>query len=873
MDLGAKLLAGRRRRPGRFAEGRGRLTSAGLVLILALAGCEQPLTRGDYLSPDLRGRVEQLKADVARGPTSAATVEQRARVLWDWLNAYSLTGGTMHVSLPALIARVLAYDATGPTVLRDLDRAVRELQIRDEQPGAIGTLTTDDTGPFPAGSYQTIEQTYTVGEMPMLSGGGVLVARHFMTNAGAYQTDDPAADNYVSIRSSNSDARFVVDSVALGGMHGGFRSPADALVFRLEGASLETGDSFTVTYGDTSGGSNGFRLQTYSNDHFPLPLYVDLQGEGHFLTLPIQAYSVVGLQTYAVHGFAPSVVQTGEPFTVSVRSEDIHYNRATGGYPSYQVTLNGESFAELPASDEAITLMNDLTLAEPGVYRFGFRSPNGRVVGTSNPIWVQEQPAHRIYWGDTHGHSGFAEGQGSADAFMRFGRDDARLDFLTHSEHDIWMDDSEWETLRENVEHYTVPGEFIAFLGYEWTVRASSGGHHNVFFRTPRGRNRVPVQLASVPSELYRRLEIANDLKDVLIIPHAHQAGDWRVSHARMETLVEIMSMHGTFEWFGRAYLSHGHEVGFIAASDDHLSHPGYPTPLATGLAQRGGLAAVLAPEKTTNAIFDALKAKRTYATTGPRIILDVELNDAAMGTRTRFAAERKLRGRVMGTSPIDTITVVKNQEEVWSQDFLSSAEGPAGLVAVSFWSQTDPGMRDNPRGWRSWEGTVNVRGAPLLGASAPSFSNRLTQFASIDPSHPNRVNFRTFTRGSTSTIVLELADAGPGTAIEIDLQPTVEQPTAPSLYRQPARIPGQKLEFRLADLVAGRATLALPVERFEDRVTVRRIVRDAPLDREFEFVDDDAVGQGDNYYVRVTQLDGAVAWSSPIWVGGFSVP
>ena len=37
----------------------------------------------------------------------------------------------------------------------------------------------------------------------------------------------------------------------------------------------------------------------------------------------------------------------------------------------------------------------------------------------------------------------------------------------------------------------------------------------------------------------------------------------------------------------------------------------------------------------------------------------------------------------------------------------------------------------------------------------------------------------------------------------------------------------------------------------------------------EFSFVDS-ARGQGDYYYVRVTQRNDAIAWSSPIWVGGY---
>ena len=44
---------------------------------------------------------------------------------------------------------------------------------------------------------------------------------------------------------------------------------------------------------------------------------------------------------------------------------------------------------------------------------------------------------------------------------------------------DIWLDDAEWEVLRENVRSYTEEGSFIAYLGYEWTVNTTRGGHHN----------------------------------------------------------------------------------------------------------------------------------------------------------------------------------------------------------------------------------------------------------------------------------------------------------------------------------------------------------------------------------------------------------
>ncbi len=105
--------------------------------------------------------------------------------------------------------------------------------------------------------------------------------------------------------------------------------------------------------------------------------------------------------------FVPSIVGTGEPFNLSVRSEDDLTNRATGPIPEYQVFLNGKPYSRIPEGNEPITVLRIATIDEPGVYRFSFRSSDGKVIGMSNPVWVRKDPSHRIYWGETHGHTGF----------------------------------------------------------------------------------------------------------------------------------------------------------------------------------------------------------------------------------------------------------------------------------------------------------------------------------------------------------------------------------------------------------------------------------------------------------------------------------
>lgn len=479
-------------RPGRAAANR--LPRWAAVWIAAFA---LPVLGAapDYLSAELRQRVEALRADAAVTPTGPENAEARALVLWDWANAYASSGGYLPVNLTAMI-RPGVIDAA--TAAAATDAYVRELGLLDDDADALGSLSAD-TGPFEARSRATFQQTWTVGSEAVEPGGGILVTRHFMLDGGTYQTDDPAADDYVSIASSDPAVRFTAATAPVSGMHGGFRGAAPALLFRVTEGRLDRGDTVTVTYGDRSGGSRGLLMPTFSSDRMPYPLYVVFEPGGHQFSLPIQPIRVTGTRIAGVHGFVPSVLRPGEAFELSVRAEDRYYNRARGPIPGWQVFANDRPLVDIPPGDRAIVVLDHLSFDEPGVYRLSLRSRDGTIRGVANPILVSAD-APRVYWGDTHGHSGFAEGIGTPERFMTWARDDARLDFVTHSEHDIWTDDHEWQVLKDNVERFSEDGRFVAYLGYEWTTRNFFGGHHNVLFRTAASREVGAVSGAAHPA-------------------------------------------------------------------------------------------------------------------------------------------------------------------------------------------------------------------------------------------------------------------------------------------------------------------------------------------------------------------------------------
>ena len=71
-----------------------------------------------------------------------------------------------------------------------------------------------------------------------------------------------------------------------------------------------------------------------------------------------------------------------------------------------------------------------------------------------------------------------------------------------------------------------------------------------------------------------------------------------------------------------------------------------------------------------------------------------------------------------------------------------------------------------------------------------------------------------------------------------------------------------------MSRLVNGRTEQKLQAGDHVDRIAIQTVDPDAELNREFAYNDYALPEPGDYYYIRVSQLDGGRAWSSPWWVG-----
>jgi hypothetical protein len=356
----------------------------------------------------------------------------------------------------------------------------------------------------------------------------------------------------------------------------------------------------------------------------------------------------------------------------------------------------------------------------------------------------------------------------------------------------------------------------------------------------------------------------------VVIIPHAHQAADWNQTYAPMERVVELQSGHGTFEAFANAFLRNGFVVGFIGSSDNHNQHPGYT---AGTNRQMGGLAAVMAEENTPDMLFDSMRRRACYATTGERIIVEAEMGGAPMGSILAEDADRKVRCSVMGTAPIDAIDLIKNSEVVFSRRYLEPRLDSGVQVQVMLESSTNVAEAEeghfNPRGARPWRGTIEVRGARLVDFKKPWFYSPETFELDRDEADPNTLVFSTNTRGRPKGILLELDGATEATEVVVHLEKVRESAGSPGpRERAPERLPAAEIPFRLGELVKGVEVHEMKVVDNVDSVSAQLVPADAALDQRFEYADLSDAKSGDYYYLRVTQVDGARAWTSPVWFG-----
>jgi hypothetical protein len=473
-----------------------------------------------------------------------------------------------------------------------------------------------------------------------------------------------------------------------------------SVVARVRRGSLEPGDTLRFVYGDSSAGGLGSlsRTDRYAEDFEELLIKTDGNSDGFFVAPEGQpALTVLPGPAEAIAVAAPAVAAPGEAVDVRLHGLDAFGNRTelpAGRWVllARRLAVAGEAapptdtLASVPMDAPADGVKERVWLDQPGLYRLEARheSGGGTIAGANDLLLVERgSPFDGILWGDIHCHSALSDGTGAPEDLYAYARDVAGLDVCVVTDHDAHglfplAERGGWETIRAAARDAYAPGSFVTLLGYEWTNW--TWGHRNVYYPSLDGEVFSMLDPASdTPEELWKRIAPYGGVT----IPHHPGGGpvpiDWSVpSPEERETVVEICSIHGSSEAAGvergiyrpveegmvRAALNRGHELGILAAGDTHDGHPGR----RTAGAPANGLAAFRTGDLTREGVWAALRERRVYGTSGPRILLATEWDGLRPGAKLDRAPTGPLSVEVCAPEPIEVVEVV----------------GPEGPLAVS---------------------------------------------------------------------------------------------------------------------------------------------------------------------------------------------
>jgi len=278
--------------------------------------------------------------------------------------------------------------------------------------------------------------------------------------------------------------------------------------------------------------------------------------------------------------------------------------------------------------------------------------------------------------------------------------------------------------------------------------------------------------------------------------------------------------MEGTFVIDG---LKRGHKFGLIASSD-HGHGASYVGAFSDSLDR--------------SAIFDALHSRRTFAATTRDVVVDVRMGDAFIGEEVVTDEPRRFTIHAQGYTDLARVDIVKNGEVVFATR--PAIDLPEGWVGVPL--RLEWGARDETT---VWDGVLRVTGGRIV--QTPFWSPEIIVATEAEVAWANTTKSFGEPYGAQRGGI-ELTVAGPQDAVvSVTLPGRSLEATLADLLAEPVReLPGSPGVFRIQPGIGGLSSL--------DASAIDLTWTDHSDTPAF-------------YYVRVFQVDGEMAWSSPIWV------
>ncbi len=740
-------------------------------------------------------------------------------------------------------------------------------------PGDLGTATVSPEGTFEAGSFHTFAIVYTAGRYGIDDSGSLKICHRFAADQARPQFEDPAGVNYTTVVASNDailDIRFDPK---------GHTRPWDkTLYIKVVRGFLSEGDTITITFGDRSGGGPGMRLQTFCEEFYRFRVLVDPIATCNYQALPRQPTICVGPGAPDTwKAVLPTLRRCGEPFRLCLKVED------RWGNPTDQEAWSGRLEASLPvrnlpaeAAMEAGSfthVIEGLVVEEEGDLVISLIADDGTAIARSNPLRIVGENEFLHWWADMHGQSQETVGTNSAEQYFEFARDRAFIDVSGHQGNDFQISQDFWSWLNEITARWNDEGTFVTLPGYEWSGNTALGGDRNVYFTTEgrqirRSSHALIEDMSDLDTDATTAEKLFTDLREAGedVVAFAHCGGryaDIKMAHdGVIERSMEIHSAWGTFEWLLEDAFDMGYRVGIVANSDGHKGRPGASYPGSSAFGAIGGLTCLMTPELSRAGVFDCLRKRHHYATTGNRMYLDLNVNLEEGGTVYHDdPALGPAEGRQAMTAAMGDIVHLPSGGAVLEADIHGSApiervdlfNGRRHLETLRPYTQDDLGGRIRVI-WEGaeyrgrfrqviWDGHAELSENKILRTNKINFYNLDKDLVQTGD---RRLEWRALTTGNFGGFDLWLEDPWLGT-LAIDTR----------LVK--AGLPLEEIGYEDEVFDAGALGRKMRIFRLPDENPHYRM----SLRRKIALED-----EGDNpIYIRITQEDGFQIWTSPTYL------
>lgn len=461
---------------------------------------------------------------------------------------------------------------------------------------------------------------------------------------------------------------------------------------------------------------------------------------------PDLQWRIVAGAPHRLNIVSPRLLRPDVPFRIHTHVEDI-WGNVTQDMENHSLHLtirNGSTSvsteqAALPARGWSNVNHDPVELHEPGQYDIvaELKDADGTILlSQTSPLTVDGAlPIPRTLFGDLHVHSDDTVGTEDSTYNFTYGRDIAGLDVLGYTANDFQISQARWNATVDLIQELNSPGSFVIYPGTEWCGNSAAGGDHNVVFLADAPKEAIefpfdrhgnvarsfewsedgPKDL--VPGawpldEVYATY--AADFENHLMIPHV---GGRRCNlawhHPRLERLIEIGSAWGQFEWQIQDAVQRGWKMGVCANSDEHRGRCGGGVPGTAVFGTRGGLTGILASSLDRQTVARALRARHTFATTGPRLVGLVTTADGhVQGDEvTVSSSSLSLTYHFLGAAGFASLEAFDASGRVFHRDLWRESPEPRRKIRVT-WG----GARLYDRYREAvWDGRISLSGGSTI--------------------------------------------------------------------------------------------------------------------------------------------------------------